>query len=248
MKGIVSSLILGSIASIAFSGLSAKANVVTKTKNQPIKSHLISAKALNYLSTFALPPRFIFEAQPFDYSLSLEDKEYIKKVIQQDNSKLNQNFSYFAIKAQEEKTISLNKKPYLNSSDREDLIFGKHRVFWHEQNNQKYWGLTTLKTWGEGNVENLNLKKLNYINAAPVLAPRTSALTISGGSRHNLLQSSTLLEEVSDFQGGIAFHRSIAPDVTVGLGFVYEDFFQGFSQLTYKPKKFPLLTTVSLRQ
>ena len=248
MKGIVTKLILGSVASVALGGLSAEANVTSPAKNSLAKQNIISAKVLNYLNTFTLPPTFIFEVQQFNYSISLEDKEYIKKIIQQDNNRLEQNFDYFAINTPENKTISLKKSPYINSDERENIILGKHRVFWHNQNKQKYWGLTTVKTWGEGEIDNLSLEKLNYISAAPLLAPGTSALTVSGGSKHNFIKSSPLLQEVSDFQGGVTFHRSLASEVTMGLGFVYEDSFQGFSQLTYQPKNFPLSTTVSLLQ
>ena len=54
-----------------------------------------------------------------------------------------------------------------------------------------------------------------------------------------------MVQEVDDLQGGVAFHQSVAEDVTIGVGFVFEDSLSGFSQFTYQPVDLPLQTTVS---
>ena len=248
MKAIVANLILGSLAYTISSGFPVWADSSAPDKNSPETPETLSAKVLIDRGDFTLPPAFIFESLNFDYSIYLEDKDYIENVIQQDSWQLEGKVSHSAIDLANKKVNSLKKSPYLEENAQEDMIIGKHHTFWHRENESKYWGLTTVKTWGDGRVEDLSLKELNYINAAPVLAPGTSALTISGGSQQNRIKQNTLLGDMADFQGGVAFHQSLAEEVTVGLGFVYEEFLLGFSQLTYKPENFPLRTTVSLFQ
>jgi hypothetical protein len=246
MKAIVTNLILGSVAYV-FSNVTPVCADVSPQPEATAKTPAnLSAKALENPGIFVLPSTFTFEAEQFDYSISLENKEYIKNLLQQENSAPNQSIFNLNNRSQ---TNSFKKNPYIEASDRENLIFGKHNTFWHSQEQEKYWGLTTVKTWGDRKSEDLSLQQLDYINTAPVLAPDTAALTVSGGSKENLLQiQNTLLGEKANFQGGVAFHQSLAEEVTVGLGFVYEDFLLGFSQLTYQPENFPMRTTVSLLQ
>ena len=250
MKAIVANLILGSLTCATFSNLPAWADTLPRDRNTAEIPEILSAKALIDRSDFVLPPAFIFEPQNFNYSISLENKEYIKNILQQNYWQLDRNRdnSNLAIDLANQKIASFKKSPYLGSEERENLILGKHNNFWHHEDGQKYWGVTTVKTWGDGRAENVSLKKLNYINAAPILAPGTSALTISGGSQKNRIGQNILLGDVADFQGGVAYHQSLANEVTLGLGLVYEDLLLGFSQLTYQPKNIPLRTTVSLLQ
>lgn len=256
MKAIVANLILGSVAYIASSNLPVLADVSSQNQNAPQTPAILSTKSLEYQGVFVLPSAYTFEADSFVYSISLEDKEYIKNVIQQDDWEPNQNIFNSTIDLTSKSAIltdrlgvSLRREPYLNLNDQEDLIFGKHHTFWQSETKQKYWGLTTVKTWGESNTKDLSLEQLDYIDSAPILAPGASTLTISGGSKQNLVKhQNTLLGKVSEFQGGVAFHQSLAEEVTVGLGFVYEDFLLGFSQFTYQPDNFPLRTSVSVLQ
>ena len=248
MKAIIANLIVGSITYLASSGVPVLADTLSPDRERPEIPAILSAKALEYRDIFVLSP-VTFETEPFKYSISLENKEYIKNVLQQDFWQFKSNVFPKNAKLTEQKEILFEKAPYLLENEREDLIFGKHENFWQTENKQKYWGLTSVRTWGGDKANNLSIEQLNYLKDAPVLAPGTSALTISGGSKKDLVKHQNhLLGEVTDFQGGIAFHQSIADEVTLGLGFVYEDFLLGFSQLTYQPEKLPVRTTVSLLQ
>ena len=247
MKAIIANLIVGSFAYFASSGVPAWADTLSPDRNKSKTPAILSAKALEYRDIFVLSP-VAFETEPFEYSISLENKEYIKNVLQQDFWQFKSNVFPKSAKWTEQKENLFKKAPYLLENEREDLVFGKHGNFWQTK-KQKYWGLTSVRTWGGDKANNLSIEQLNYLKDAPVLAPGTSALTISGGSKKNLVEDrNNLLGEVTDFQGGIAFHQSVADEVTLGLGFVYEDFLLGFSQLTYQPENFPMRTTVSLLQ
>jgi hypothetical protein len=248
MKAIVTNLVLGSVACVFYSATPVWAEV--SSQKVPAKTPaIVSAKALKYQELFLLPPAFSFEVEPFDYSISLDNKEYIKNLIEQGDWGVNQSIFNSNPELTKSQTNSFKKNLYVEQSDRQDLVFGKHDSFWQSENQEKYWGLTTVKTWGDHKPEEISLKNLDYLNAAPVLAPGVAALTISGGSQENLVETkNTLLGEKTNFRGGVAFHQSLAEEVTVGLGVVYEDFLLGFSQLTYQPDNFPVRTTVSLLQ
>ena len=249
MKAIVTNIILGSLASAVSMGVPVRAEVTTDSDLPPTTPAILSA-TLQYDGIFVLPPTPILGSEQLIYSISLEDKEYVKNLIQHNYWQLDKRLYHSGIDLINQEVISLKKNPYLHGLAQEDLILGKHSTFWQSENQQKYWGLTTVKTWGNGEPDSsISLKKLNYMDAAPILAPDSSALTISGGSQKNLVRDNDLLvNELEDFRGGVAFHQSLAQEVTVGMGFVYEDFLLGFSQLTYQPENFPLRTTVSLIQ
>ena len=249
MKAIVTNIILGSFASAVSMEVPVRAEVTTDSNLPPTTPAILSA-TLQYESIFVLPPTLIWESEPLVYSISLEDKEYVKNLIQYNYWQLDRELYYSGIDLINQEVISLQKNPYLHGLAQEDFILGKHNTFWQSENQQKYWGLTTVKTWGNGEPDSsISLQKLNYMGAAPVLAPDSSALTISGGSQKNLVRDNDrLVNELEDFRGGVAFHSSLDKEVTVGLGFVYENFLLGFSQLTYQPENFPLRTTVSLIQ
>lgn len=248
MKAIVTNIILGSLASFISIAIPVKAEV-TNNSSEPIPA-ILSAKALQYENILILPPAVIFESESV-YSVSLEDNEYLNNLIQYGYDRLEQEVYNLGINFIQSEVASLKKSPYLNGLGEVDFILGKHSTFWQSENRQKYWGLTTVKTWGNENNDNeeFRLKKLNYTDAAPILAPNSSALTISGGSKKNLVgNNDNLVDELEDFRGGLAFHQSLDEEITVGMGFIYEDFLLGFSQLTYQPENFPLRTTVSLMQ
>ena len=250
MKAIVTNIILGSLASAVSMGVPVRAEVTTDSNLPPTTPAILSAKALQYDSIFVLPPTLIWESEQLVYSISLEDKEYVKNLIQHNYWQLDRALYHYGIDLINQEVVSLKKNPYLHRLAQEDFILGEHNTFWQSENHQKYWGLTTVKTWGNDEPDSsISLQKLNYMDAAPILAPDSSALTISGGSQKNLVRDNDrLVNELEDFRGGVAFHQSLAKEVTVGMGFVYEDFLLGFSQLTYQPENFPLRTTVSLLQ
>ena len=259
MKAIVTNIILGSLTAVVSMEVPVRAEVTTNSSEQKTPVAL-SATVLQPEAIFILPPALIFESEQSIYSISLEDKDYVENLIQHNYRELEREFYQTGIALIEQEIVSLKKVPYLRELEEVDFILGKHSTFWQSENSQKYWGLTTVKTWGgedsdpaaprqERSRNNFSLQKLDYIDAAPILAPNSSALTISGGSQKNLVRDDyDLVGELEDFRGGVALHQSLAKEVTVGLGFVYEDFLLGFSQLSYQPEDFPLRTTVSLMQ
>jgi|GEM_PF-2537713 len=142
------------------------------------------------------------------------------------------------------------KQPYVHKSSTADLALGFQNTFWSSGNQHKYWGITTVEQWGDR--QQLNPSQLNYTDSAPILNNGSSLLTFSGGGNHNLATATVLDRntnsdrEFKDFRGGVTYHRGITQDLTMGVGFVYEDLFAGFTQLTYDSSILPITTTLSL--
>ncbi|MGV2831223.1 hypothetical protein [Myxosarcina sp. GI1(2024)] len=144
--------------------------------------------------------------------------------------------------------LRLNQQPFTYQYEKEDLILGFQNTFWSSQ-NRRYWGVTTVEYLRENRVKKqLNLTQLNYTNEAPLLTPRKAVLTISGGGERNSVNnhSNNFLGKFEDFRGGVTYHQSLSDALTFGIGFVYEDLLQSFSQFTYQSNFLPLRTTVSL--
>ena len=148
---------------------------------------------------------------------------------------------------------SAGKKPYIHDSEETDLVLGFQNTFWPSDKKHKYWGLTTVEHWGKNNLQELVLPKLNYTDSSPVLAVGSSTLTFSGGGNNNLAKQAVLeqdpddqAQEFEEFRGGITYHHGVANQITMGVGFIYEDNFAGFTQLTYDSDILPIKTTFSL--
>ena len=77
-------------------------------------------------------------------------------------------------------------------------------------------------------------------------------LTVSGGGNKNLAKEGNLAKEnltpreFDKFRGAVSYHHGVGENVTVGTGFIYEDSWVSFTQLTHHSDRFPLRTTVSL--
>ncbi|MEL6581955.1 MAG: hypothetical protein AAFQ14_19585 [Cyanobacteria bacterium J06621_12] len=155
--------------------------------------------------------------------------------------------------------LSSPQQPYTYKSQQSDLTLGFQSTFWASTNKSKYWGITTVEHWGnkKGNKKTAeaHLPQLNYTSAAPILPSGSSSLTFSGGGNRNLVQQASLSQdnnlsqEFEDFRGGITYHHGVEKQLTMGVGFVYEDAedaFTGFTQLTYDSDILPLKTTISL--
>ena len=145
--------------------------------------------------------------------------------------------------------ISSQKRAYIHRSKQTDLIFGFQNTFWPSQ-KRKYWGVTTIQQWGQ-NAQQLNLSKLDYTNSAPKLEKGSSSLTISGGGKNNLIATANdskddYFSEFEQFRGGVTYHHGVNSDLTMGVGFVYDDLLLGFTQLTYDSDVLPIQTTLSL--
>ena len=148
----------------------------------------------------------------------------------------------------EDRGLALGKLPYTHQDSQGDVILGFQKTFWQSDRQQKYWGVTTIEHWGKSNrpQHKVNLARLNYRNLSPALPSGNSILTVSGGGDRNLTQKDNLSSEFEQFRGGVSYHHGVVDDVTMGVGFVYEDLLIGFTQLTYNSQNFPLKSTVSL--
>jgi hypothetical protein len=148
----------------------------------------------------------------------------------------------------ESNQLSSPQQADLHKSYQNDLILGFQKTFWPSENQDRYWGITSVKHWGTK--QQTSSSSLNYTNSAPTLALGSSTLIFSGGVGHNLAKSafnrSFNTAQVADFRGGIAYHHGVAKQLTMGVGFVYENTLAGFTQLTYDSDILPIKTTISL--
>ncbi len=250
MKAIVANILFGSI----FGCLGCPSTVLAKpiaAENRPQKPTpaIISSKLLSYDKLPVVPQIINFVdriltvkkgnnigfAVAKNLKISLSDDQR-SKIISDFSSKLD---------LQNNQDISQDS-PYTYKDKQANLALGFQNTFWSGSNNRKYWGLTTVEQWGGNQNQKLNIAKLNYLDAAPKLPSGTSTLTVSGGGNQNLAKAADTSGEFEKFRGGITYHHGIANQVTVGVGFVYEDLLVGFTQLTYQSELLPIKTTVSL--
>lgn len=165
-----------------------------------------------------------------------------------------------SLEIQNQLSFLRGKKPYVYQSEQTNIVLGFQNTFWPSVNQHKYWGVTTVEHWGTGLDTELGSSTLNYTESAPILAAGNSKLTFSGGGQNNLgtkieldQQSEIILDEdrenslnFEQFRGGVTYHHGLLKQLTMGIGFVYEDLFVGFTQLTYDSKILPVKTTLSL--
>ncbi len=74
-----------------------------------------------------------------------------------------------------------------------------------------------------------------------------SAWIVSGGLRREVTSAlnTSLLGDFSEFRGGVAGRWGLSENLTLGLGGVYDESFQGLAELFYRPDNFPLEVAVS---
>ena len=53
-------------------------------------------------------------------------------------------------------------------------------------------------------------------------------------------------QEITEFRGGVTYHHGVANQITMGVGFIYENNLAGFTQLTYNSDILPVKTTFTL--
>ncbi|PSB05917.1 hypothetical protein C7B62_24140 [Pleurocapsa sp. CCALA 161] len=152
---------------------------------------------------------------------------------------------------QSSRLLSSPQQADLHKSSQGGLVLGLQKTFWASENQHQYWGITTVQHWGQ-NKQQSNPSSLNYTDVSPILALGSSTLTFSGGVNDNLGKSAILkqgfnsAQEFEDFRGGIAYHHGITQQLTMGVGFVYENTLAGFTQLTYDSDILPIKATISL--
>ena len=245
MKAIVTDLLWGSLLCCLVVNVPARASSPPPQPESPDRPVFLSAKVLQNNLLPITPLEVNFTENNFDFFLSLDNTNYFNNVIYLDNWLFSDNSEIFNLADVKEHSLNLGKKPVSYQNEDNNLILGFHPAFW-PSNTGKYWGLTTVEQWGAPSANQPVKLQLNKNNLYPSLPEGTSTLTVSGGGSKNLVQEDKLVGEFKDFRGGIAFHRGLSEDVTLGMGFVYDDLFLGFSQISFQPRDIPLKTTFSL--
>lgn len=242
MKAIVANVLFGGIFGCLSLANPVTANPLSSESKLPLKKTskpIISAKLLTQDKPLIVPQIFSVS----DRILTLDQSNDLNFDLHQNTTKLwhRNNFDL----EHNGRRLSLGKSPYTHKQEKANLVLGFQNTFW-PGSKSKYWGITTIEQWGTKKQSFRKLPKQDYINSAPILSAGTSALTLSGGGKNNLAQDALAASEFQQFRGGVTYHRGIAEQVTLGIGFVYEDLLVGFTQLTYKSNVLPVQTTVSL--
>jgi hypothetical protein len=201
----------------------------------------LSADVLTYDRLSIFP----FNVNLIEHIIPPETQKAVDILINRDNwlmFEANINPNLLLIKNHK---ISLNNNAYIHKNQRGKVVLGYQNTFWPSQTGQRYWGLTTVEHWSKNNRAN-NTPTNNFVKNAPILPAGDYVLTVSGGGKQNLIANEKSPAEFEEFRGGVAFHRGVSPNVTMGVGFVYENLLEGFSQFTFGNDRFPLKTTVSL--
>ena len=245
MKAIVADLIWGSFLSCLLVNVPARASSPLPEPQFSDRPVFLSAKVLQNNILPITPLDVNFEGNNFNLLLSIEDSKYFNNVINLDNWLFSDNSVTSNSADVKQLNLAIGKKPFSYHNADNDLILGFHPTFW-PSNTGKYWGLTSVEQWGEQSTNQPVKLHLNKSNLYPFLPEGTSTLTVSGGGSENLIQKDKLTGEFTDFRGGIAFHRGLSEDVTLGMGFVYDELLLGFSQISFQPNHIPLKTTFSL--
>lgn len=243
MNLILTRLLSGSILCCLCFNYPALAKSIYDRQSKPVKPIFLSAKALSYQPYSVSPVNLNFNYHIFDYSLSINRTKYLDKNKNIDNWFTNNNGLSSNSIISNSQPLSLEKIIYKNHQPRADLTLGFHDTFWQSKNSSKYWGLTAVKTWGN-QAKNPNSIQSNHF--VPFLPKGTTFLTMSGGGNRNLVEKTNILGEFSDFRGGIALQQGLSQNVSVGVGFVYDNLLLGFSQISYQPSNLPLQTSISL--
>ena len=248
MKAIVADLILGCAICCLIPFAPAQANSLiqsTKLADEPI---FLSAKKLQDRHLLPIiPSDFSGESSNLDVFISLEEKNYVNNVISSESLLFNNPSLSLDLAVVKQHNLTLSKQPFSYQEPDANMILGFHPTFWPNQTG-KYWGLTAIEQWGKQEKDrSVRLQLDQHQNNSNVLLPEgISTLTISGGSKKNLVKEDDLLGNIEDFRGGIALHQGISHDLTLGVGFVYDDFLLGFSEISFQPDEIPLKTKIAV--
>lgn len=242
MKLILTRLLSGSILCCLCFNYPAWAESIYSQQSKPTESIFLSAQLLSDQNYSVFPVGLDLNYSTLRYSLSISNTEDIYRINSIDNWSTNHNSLSSNLIISDSKPLSLENAPFTHHQQQGNLILGFQNTFWPNENQSKYWGLTAVETWGTENNHNPTQPNdsLNF------LPKGTASLTVSGGGKKNLVEKTDVLGEFGDFRGGIAFQQGVSQDVTLGVGFVYDNLFSGFSQLSYKPKNLPVQTNISV--
>ena len=153
----IAAVVFSSSSSVLASELEDSQLEVSPQSVQPI---ILSTTSLIDQSNLFLSPAFEFKPKQFDYSISIEDKNYVSNLLKQEPWKLSVDSSITNPDFVNKQVAALKKKPFSSDDLDEDITIGQHDTFWAANSKQKYWGLTTVKTWGStANVNSPTVKR-----------------------------------------------------------------------------------------
>ena len=245
MKAIVANVLFGSILGCLFFNHPACANsqAVDRLPSKRPTPPILSARALSYDKLPSRPPVLNF----VEHILTVNKSDVLNFAVEQDLQIILRDSFSSNVNSNDNPSLSLEEL-HSHQNEQAKFMLGFQNTFWPSEDNDKYWGLTTIEHWGDhgNNNQKLDLEKLNYTGLAPTLPSGNALLTVSGGGNKNLAEETDTSREFEEFRGGVTYHRGVVNNVTMGVGFVYEDLLAGFTQLTYESDRFPLRTTVSL--
>ncbi|AFZ37356.1 hypothetical protein Sta7437_3872 [Stanieria cyanosphaera PCC 7437] len=243
MKLILTRLLSGSILCCLCLNYPAWAESIYSQQSKPTEPIFLSAKTLSDQNYSILAADSDLNYPTLKYFLSIDNTKDIYRINSIDNWSVNRNSFSPNLITSDSKPLSLEKAPFTYHQQQGNLVLGFQNTFWSSENKEKYWGLTAVETWGAENNHNLVQSNSSF----PSLPKGTSSLTVSGGGKKNLIEKTDVLGEFPDFRGGVAFQQGVSQDVTVGVGFVYDNLVLGFTQLSYKPSNLPLQTNISVK-
>ena len=244
MKAIVASLLFGGIFGCLIFNNPALANEPIKKNSQPEvpTPGILATRTLSSSNIPIVPQIFNF----VDRILTVNKSNSLQIALDSNARTILQDSFSSNLNLTQNRTLSLDQLPYGHQAETANFTLGFQKTFWPSKSSQEYWGLTTVKHWGQNaNKQSHPLQPSNG-DSALTLPSGSSALTVSGGSNQNLVQKVDSPGEFKDFRGGVAFHSGIAKNVTMGVGLAFENSLVGFSQLTYQSERFPIRTTVSV--
>jgi hypothetical protein len=244
MKAIVANVLFGGIFGCLnwTNSACADTNIVGKPEPKTSTPEIISPTRLSPERSPIMPAIVNF----VEYILTVDKSNDLNWGIEQDAGNFFRDNLDFEVNIANNQGLLGGKRFYTHQNNQDNLILGFQKTFWPSENNHQYWGVTTVEHWGKDSSQKLNISKLNYTKKAPVLSPGSSTLTFSGGGNQNLTNKDNSSREFEKFRGGITYHRGLIDEVTMGVGFVYEDLLMGFTQLTYDSDRLPVTTTLSL--
>lgn len=244
MKAIVANVVFGGIfGCLSWSNSAcADTNIVGKPQPKTATPAIISPKFLSPEQLPIMPAIASF----VEHILTVDQSDDLNWGVEQNTPNIFSSNLDFHVNISNTQNSFGGKRFYTHQDQQNNLILGFQKTFWPSENHHQYWGVTTVEHWGKDSNQKLNLSRLNYTDSAPILPAGSSTLTVSGGGNQNLAKKSNSTQEFEDFRGGVTYHRGLVDEVTMGVGFVYEDLLIGFTQLTYDSDRLPIKTTLSL--
>jgi hypothetical protein len=154
----------------------------------------------------------------------------------------------------EKLTQSNDRASLWHTIEETDYTLSAQPLFWSNPRSFKYWGLSQFtrielpktKTVTPSRVKFNLVEKADSLSESSFMSDRSDGLIVSGSDKQKLLYRGEQEHKLPDFRGGIAYNQGLSQDVTLGVGFFYNELFKGFGRLSFKPTDLPLEATFSL--